>query len=157
MSTAYKTMSSYPSAHYDLLKTCFARLIEIVMPDFDLPAHQHPIAFLDRVERDAPQQAGKGLELGLNDLVELTLDWPRDDVAEIDEAFISDGLMSLSQLQRRYLQAWQPVLERGSIDNIEEYYLLKGMLDAGRTDDFDVTVTAMLEAYEVRHACVNAD
>lgn len=149
-------MVSTTSEEYKLLKASFAALFELVAPKIDLPPEKHPIAVLEAMEKSAPGNAIKGLTMALNDFVEDTLSWPHKKVAEVDQQFAAAGLFTLSQLRERYSRAFRKVIKRGKINNMEEYYLLKGILNGSPTrGEESEKLEAILTSFENQNPSEN--
>jgi hypothetical protein len=113
----------------------------------------HPLVVMEGLVKKSPAKARSGLVMAVNDTVEMTSDWSREKVAEADRRFTENGAPSLSEIRRTYSKKYQRILKRGSIKSLEEYYMVKGILDGGvieadapeRADLF-----AMLGSYESR-------
>lgn len=67
----------------------------------------------------------------VNDFIEGSSDWDHQKVAMFDTELKSNGISTLSDLRRKYSKQYAKVIKRGHVKTIEEYYLLKGVLDSG--------------------------
>lgn len=120
-------------AEYEDLKRFFIRYVDWFIPAHqksENPAHQ-PMIFLDNLERKSVSLAKKGLQMAVNDMVEMTTDWSPEQVAAADAKFATQGALTLSEIRRRYSKKYLQTLKRGEIRSATEYYLLKGILDGG--------------------------
>ncbi len=64
----------------------------------------------------------------MNDIVEQTRDWPAEACASLDEALNAAGIITLSEVIRRYASSYKGILKRGTIRNDTEYYLVNGVV-----------------------------
>ena len=94
-------------------------------------AESHPLAVIERLEGKSRSQTMRGLEMALNDCVEMTSEWSPDAVATADRRFLAAGRWSLTQVRARYSKDFLRVLKRGNIKSMKEYYLVKGIVDGG--------------------------
>jgi hypothetical protein len=92
----------------------------------------HPLLAFVRIQKEhGLANAKRGLQMAINDTVEMTADWHPDKVAEADAKFAAAGTFTLSEIRRRYSKKYLQILKRGEIRTAIEYYLLKGILDGG--------------------------
>jgi len=108
-----------------------------------LPEADRPIAVLERTERASMAKARAGLLMAVNDVVEMSLRWSPEEVAETDCAFRESGVPTLSEVRARYSRHLSRLLRRGSIRTDVEYYLAKGLFN-GASDAVDETVREKL-------------
>lgn len=85
------------------------------------------------VSKGIVQQFGKskafvGLRQAANDTVEATSHWNSEAKAAIDEACRAAGVISLSEVTRRYSASYKRILKRGFIKNETEYYVVNAIL-----------------------------
>lgn len=106
---------------------------------------------LEEFEKESMAKARKSLTLGLNDALEDTEDWPLELVQKFDEALVSYGAATLSELRVKRSSKYKRILKRGTIKTETEYYLIKGIVDSAQehipADDVPV-LDAMLAEYE---------
>ena len=96
-------------------------------------------------------KALEGARQATNDALEELADLTREGVTVVDEALRAAGLVSLSELRRRYSSAFQRILRRGSIKTETEYYLVNGLvvdLTSSLTVPERERLQAMVSAYE---------
>jgi hypothetical protein len=76
---------------------------------------EHPIAILESFEKKSMAQARKGLEITVNDMVEMTEDWRPSQVAAFDAELKSQGAMTLTEVRQRFSHKYDRILKRGRI------------------------------------------
>ena len=131
-------MAAIRRDEYDELKRCFGALWPLVLPiPSGLKPEDYPMAVLERTEKNSRSNAARGLAIAINDLIEMSMGWPIDRVAEVDLQFSSFGLITLSELRRRYSRSYKKIVKRGRIKSLEEYYLIKDMVEGNYSDDDD--------------------
>lgn len=109
------------------------------------------LAELAKIERTAPGRAAVGLAMMINDCVEMASGWGLQKVLAIDAELKSSGIVTLSDLRRKYSRQYATVVKRGHINNDEEYYLIKGVLDGGALEipnPEKTTLNNILDDYE---------
>lgn len=141
-----------PSA-YEKLKIFFVCYVDWFVPvgEKSQNPEDQPIAFLENLEKKSTSDAKRGLQMAVNDVVEMTADWSPQKVAEADAKFSSRGAFTLSEVRRRYSRRYLQILRRGSIKSDLEYYFLKGIDDSGELptlSDESEKIGAMLADYE---------
>jgi hypothetical protein len=95
----------------------------------DASSPGHPVNVLQRIEEaHGKSRAMEGLRQAINDVVEEVTDFPLDTVREMDRVLGSVGLVSISELRRRYSAQYRRILKHGRIRNDTEYYLVAGVL-----------------------------
>jgi hypothetical protein len=136
---------------YQNLKEFLGVFFDKFFPQVSLSPDQHPLALLETLERSSLAQAQKGLEMTINDCVELSSDWSAEQVSAADAELKSRGLIPLTEVRRRYSRKYFQVLKRGRIKSEQEYYLLKGIASGGSIEAGAIEVVqieSMLEQYE---------
>jgi len=141
-------------SEYERLKAFVAyfdeHLLDTLVPG--VPAKSRPMAVLETFEMTMTRaQVAQGLRQGVNDIAELSLTWPRERIAEIDEDLRRRGVITLSELQLRHSRRLAAVMRAGVIRTETDYYLLKGVSDGG-ADILPAPelarVRALIDAYE---------
>lgn len=115
------------------------------------PPEIHPLVVMAGLEKKSRAQAKRGLEMAINDCVEVSSRWSPEVVAVANERFLAHGAPSLSQIRAKYYRKYLQILKRESIKSIQEYYLAKGILDGGGIEpgaDEGEKLASMLAAYE---------
>lgn len=98
------------------------------------PSHRpesHPLVVLEKLENNSRSRAKRGLEMAINDCIEHSSEWSPEVVALADKRFVLNGALSLSEVRGKYSRKYLQVLRRGSIKSLQEYYLVKGIVDGG--------------------------
>ena len=67
--------------------------------------------------------------MAINDIVEDTFHFDPAEVGKLDSALRSRGIITLSELRKRYSKDYKKIMKRGQIKNETEYYLLRNVLD----------------------------
>lgn len=92
-----------------------------------------------------------GLRQSVNDIVEQTCDWPAGARAYLDDALNAAGIITLSEVSRRYAASYKRILKRGTIRNDTEYYLVNGIVvdqASGISDEERAHLQELVDAYE---------
>ena len=82
--------------------------------------------------------------MATNDILEELGRIPPAQVGCLDEAFRRAGLVSLSEIRRRYSSSFKRIVKRGFIQDDTEYYLLNGVV-VDQSNDIDATEQALLQ------------
>lgn len=118
---------------YEELKVFFATYVDVCVSQdrkSSDPKHQ-PFFFLGELERSSMAKAKSGLRMAVNDIVELSSSWAPEQVSEVDRQFLERGVLSLSEVRKKYSKRYIQILNRG-IRSLEDYYLIKGVVDGVR-------------------------
>jgi hypothetical protein len=87
-----------------------------------------PCTELDEGEVRAPKTSLKGWRMAVNDCIEMSSHWSTARVIAMDAALRKAGIVTLSEIRRRYSTRLAAVLKRGSIRGEVEYYLAAGLV-----------------------------
>jgi len=79
-------------------------------------------------------------------MVEMTNDWPRDRMADLDRRLRDAGLPTLSDIRARFGKALDRICRRGAIRNEDEFYLVRNAADL--PGEHQATLWNLIEAYE---------
>ena len=116
----------------------------------------HPAANLQVVqELLGMSKALEGARQAINDALEDTRHVTPEYLARLDSTLAEQGIVTLSELRRRYSRQYKTILKRGSIRNETEYYLFKGVLDDGNADitsEERSVLQSLSDSYEQRRA-----
>jgi len=93
-----------------------------------LPPDKQPIASLEALEKKSMKTAFNGLRQAINDCVEMSLHFDHQEVEKLDSQLRSRGIVTLSELRRRYSKNYAKIIKRGQIKNETEYYLVRNVL-----------------------------
>lgn len=102
------------------------------------------------------QQFGKskalvGLRQAANDTIEETSSWNMEARAIADEGFRAAGVVTVSEITRRYSASYRRIAKRGFIKSDTEYYVIHGVLvDHGNliSDDERAYLQRLCEKYK---------
>jgi hypothetical protein len=103
------------------------------------------------VEQFGKSKALVGLRQAANDTVEASGDWTSEARALVDEAFRAAGVVTVSEIARRYSASYKRIVERGLIKNETEYHVINAVLvDQGSalSDDERKRLQMLTEAFE---------
>lgn len=115
------------------------------------PPEVHPLRFVSEMAEKSPGQALSGLKMAVGDCIEMTSRWNCTRVEELDEALRSNGIITLSEIRRRYWRRFKAILERGKIRNEQEYYFVKAVsLDTSTPMAEASVLELLLEDFEAR-------
>jgi hypothetical protein len=92
-----------------------------------------------------------GLKQAVNDTVEELVDQPPKYIEKLDASLREAGLLTFSEVRRRYASSYKRILNRGSIRDDTEYYLIAGVLaDFTTSADHDerATLGRLVSEYE---------
>jgi hypothetical protein len=95
----------------------------------NLPPEQHPIACLSVLEAKSKTMALNGLRQAINDCIEASLRFGNAEVAVLDSELRKRGIVTLSELRRRYSRTYARIAKRGKIKNDTEYCLINNVLN----------------------------
>ena len=146
-------MPTLPEDEYEKLKKFMGLFYEWFEAKPQHPPEVHPLVVMEGLEKKSRSQAKRGLEMAINDCVEVSSGWSPEVIALADKRFLLNGAPSLSQVRARYSRKYLQVLKRGNIKSLKEYYLVKGILDGGGIEPGAGEagkLAAMLADYESR-------
>jgi len=127
-------------------------LFATVIWEIDSASETHPANAIKRIV----QQFGKsnalvGLRQAANDTVEATIHWNSEARAVVDGACRAAGVVTLSEITRRYATSYKRIMKRGFIKNETEYYVVNAtLIDEGSaiSDDERACLQRLTEAFE---------
>jgi hypothetical protein len=76
-----------------------------------LPPEKRPIASLEALEGQSMKKALSGLRQAINDCVEMSFRFDHSEVEKLDSQLRSRGIVTLSELRRRYSKAYVILFE----------------------------------------------
>jgi hypothetical protein len=144
-------MSKIIETEYGQLKAFLVAFMERFLPSVTVPPEHHPVARLELLEKTSMSKAERALGIALNDMLEGTWRFSPDEVAAIDGDFSARGIITLSEMRRRYSRQFRIVLKRGRIRTRKEFYLVSGILasfTADANEDERRQLGEMVAAYE---------
>jgi hypothetical protein len=114
-----------------------------------LPPDKTPIACLETLEKMSRKLAVTGLRQAVNDCIDRSQRFGHAEVANLDAELSARGILTLSELRRRYSRGYAKIMKRGRINNDGEYYLIRNVLDdpTEKTQDEHGLLQKLLSAY----------
>ena len=141
---------------YERLREWFAFVFDHYESEgLSLTPESHPIACLDAIAVKYPARARQGLEMAINDTIELTQSWPQKRVQEIDDSLQANGLPTLSEIRARFSKEIRRVLKRGQINSDVEYYAVRNAVEMSDSEELG-QLTQLIAAYETKAATARA-
>jgi hypothetical protein len=128
----------------------FMEQVRMIPPS--LPPESHPIAVLDAMARSSPARARQGLAMMIGDLMELTVDFPQEEIARLDAILGEAQLPTLSNIRVRFMKRIKSIVRRGLIRSEAEYYLVRNAVEGVNEVGEQDRLWAMLVAYEQKLA-----
>ncbi|WP_130227850.1 hypothetical protein [Bradyrhizobium sp. Leo121] len=121
-------MQDEPELEYAQLKEFFSFYIERYLKAVeDMAPDKRPMASLEATEKKSMKLAFKGLRQAINDCVEGSAHFAPAEVEKFDSELRSRGIVTLSELRRRYSKNYAKIIKRGDIKDETEYYLLRNV------------------------------
>lgn len=115
-------------------------------------AREHPSHFLSPVPgKITKSQLLAGLRQAANDTVEDAARLTAKEIAEMDEACRANGVLTLSEVRRRFSRQYGSVLKKQRISNDTEYYLVAGIVNdasSGLSSEERHLLERLAQAYE---------
>ncbi|MGB3868647.1 MAG: hypothetical protein WA937_04200 [Flavobacteriales bacterium] len=99
-------------------------------------------------------KAFAGLKQAVNDTVEDLSDKPIQYIQRLDAALRERGIITFSEIRRRYASSYKRILKRGKIKSETEYYIIAGVLadiPSSATDEERKMLGQLVAQYE-QHA-----
>jgi hypothetical protein len=106
---------------------------------------------LTDVEIRAPKTHLKGYRMAVNDCIEMTGHWSAERVGNLDAALRNAGIITLSEVRRRYSFRYAAILKRGNIRNEVEYYQVSALVSDMSTqlpEEERMKLQAMIDSFE---------
>lgn len=117
---------------YEIIWTCQAPLLGI-----DVNADISPTKVLKQLEQKSKSIARRGLKAGLLDIFQMLSHFPVELKDEVNEKLCEERFPTLNKLATVVTDIYNKVLRRGKIKNLEEYYVIKEVLDDMTVDISD--------------------
>ncbi|MGM8227026.1 hypothetical protein ACSV5M_10610 [Cellvibrio sp. ARAG 10.3] len=97
--------------------------------EIDPNSQAHPTNVCKRIVKEHGRSiALEGLRQAVNDTVEDLMHQPIEYIQRLDAALHQHGLVTFSEIRRRYSSSYKKILKRGNIKNETEYYIIAGIL-----------------------------
>jgi hypothetical protein len=152
------SVSALSDEKYEQLKRFIGLFYDWYMSQPHLSSAVHPLKVMNDLEEQSAAKAKRGLGMAVNDCVEMSSGWNPEQVAEADARFLQHGALSLSEVRRTYSRKYLQILKRGFIKSLQEYYLVKGIVDGGGLEAGAgelQQLNAMLASFEQRLSSVS--
>jgi hypothetical protein len=118
-------------SNYEFYKGVFKVIweFEAKYAKMDPNVEYSPINVLKNWEKESDSLARRGLREGLRDSLTGLKDLPTDLKTELNNSLISKNFPSINILTSQIRNVPKKVLEKGKIKNLDEYYIIKEILD----------------------------
>jgi hypothetical protein len=118
-----------------------------------VPTELHPLKVFNEMATRDPNRALSGLRMAVGDCVEMSARWPPDKVREADDMARARGVVTLSEIRRRYWKKVAAIERRGEVRTDEEYYLIKAIVaDARAPSGEQAVMQSLLGEFETKSA-----
>jgi hypothetical protein len=119
-----------------------------------LPPDKRPIASLEALEKKSMKVAFNGLRQAINDCVEMSLRFDHAEAKKLDAQLRCGGIVTLSELRRRYSGSYAKIIKRGRIKDEIEYYLASNVLadPTEKSREECTSLEELISDYEARRA-----
>jgi len=122
-------MQDESELEYAKMKDFLSFFAERYLEAEGLSPEKRPIASLEALEKKSRKMAFNGLRQAINDCVEMSFHFDHLEVEKLDSQLRSRGIVTLSELRRRYSKGYAKIVKRGQIKSETEYYLVRNVLD----------------------------
>lgn len=105
----------------------------------------------DIVQKFGMSKALTGLKQATNEIFEELSGRPIEYIKILDDALKAAGILTASEVRRRYAGSFQRILKRGYIKNETEYYLVNGIVvdqTCSVSNEERAQLQAMLDSYD---------
>jgi hypothetical protein len=135
---------------YAALKAFLAFYADRFLRVEGLPPEKEVMASVNALERKSARVALNGVRQAVNDCVEMSSSFTQAQVVELDSELRTRGLITLSEMRRRYSKNFAQIRKRGQIRSETEYYLVRNVLDdaAPKSPGERKILEEMILAYE---------
>src|SRR4051812_25500572 len=121
-------MGQEPDREYAEMKEFLSFFADRYLSSEGLPPEKPPMAILEALEKNSNKTASKGLRQAINDCIEMSFHLGHEEVAQLDEQLGKSGIVTLSELRRRYSKAYANIRTQGEIKNDVDYYLIRNIV-----------------------------
>jgi hypothetical protein len=135
---------------YVRLKAFMAFFVDRYFDLWNLPQDGRPLAVLEALERKSKSRALVGLRQAVNDCVDDSLGFGQAEVERLDADLMAAGIITLSELRRRFSKGYAKILKRGRIVNDSEFYLVQNVLNGPteKSAEESAVLIRLIEKYE---------
>jgi hypothetical protein len=116
------------SPEYEALKRFLETAWSFVRPG-PIAEELDPMWNLKRIEERTPAQAGKGLQMAVNDILSMLSTFSSQRLLELDDALRKRGAPKIAEVEVSYSQRLKRIQKAGKIRTESEYHLVKSTLD----------------------------
>ena len=102
-------------------------------------------------EKVTRRQWLEGHRQAASDFVEMSDEMQPAEIARLDAELRSRGIVTLSEMRRRYSRAYKRIVKRGAIKNDTEFYIINGVLsdlESGISEEERQQLGALISQYE---------
>ncbi|SHH62185.1 hypothetical protein SAMN05444169_8408 [Bradyrhizobium erythrophlei] len=148
-------MKEEAELEYQELKDFLSFYAERYLKTDGLPSDKAPVASLEALEKKSLKKAFDGMRQAINDCVEMSWRFDPAEVKRIDSQLRSAGIVTLSELRRRYSKGYAKIMKRGRIKDEPEYYLICNVLHdpTEKTPEERKSLEELISDYEARSSC----
>lgn len=122
-------MQNFNRSEYAQLKDFFSFYVHVRMEASPPEMLSRALDNLEALEKKSQRMALQGLRQAINDCVEESWHFDPAKVANLDAALINRGIITLSELRRRYSRGYAKILKHGRIKDDTEFYLLRNIIN----------------------------
>jgi hypothetical protein len=115
--------------NYDTYKTVYQIICKNIFENLPISPDSNPINVLDNWEKKSKAMAKKALQVGINDLLSSLKDYPNEVLLQINAELAKNGIQNIHTLLKIVEQTIAKVLAKKKIKNIDEYYIIKEIID----------------------------
>lgn len=112
----------------------------------------HPLKTIEEIVRKfGKSKALIGLRQAANDTVDESRRWSLQTKFDVNEIFNASGILTVSEITRRYSAKYKSIIQRGLIKNDTEFYVVNAILvDQGSeiSDEERANLQRLTETYE---------
>ena len=141
-------MIKISKSNYEFYKGIFKVIwaFEAKYAKVDPNADFSPLNVLQNWEKESAAKARRGLKEGLRDSLTQLKDLPKELKMELNNNLTSNNFPSLNILTSQIRNVPKKVLQKGQIKNLNEYYIVKEVLD---NVDYDITESERTELNKI--------
>lgn len=142
-------MIKIPETDYPIYRRWFERSLDLIWHlSPELRAFGDPMAELAKAEAISKARAIKSVSVTITDTVAMTQGFSQQEIVSADEAFVREGLPSLTAMRALLSKDIAKIFKAGVIANEDEYYALKALEDAEMAEATRIEIEQLLAAYE---------
>lgn len=141
-------MININKSNYEFYKGIFKVIweIEAKYAEMGANADYSPLKVLESWEKQNQSLARRGLKEGLRDTLTGLNKLPTDLISEMNKSLIANNYPSINILTSQIRNVPKKVLEKGKIKNLDEYYVIKEVLD---DMDYDISESHRTELNKI--------